>query len=247
MRLATAPTSRRRETARVAACAVLACAFGRGLDGANPTGELLMDASGAIFGATAGGGLYGKGAIFKLTPPAAGASEWTETILHSFTGGVGGYTPVGSLIADAGGALYGVASDAGGAYADNETGVIFQLAPPPAGSTRWTYRILHSFGDGSAGANPSAGLVRGENGALYGTLQAGAGLFGRGAAFRLTPPVAGQTQWRLLTLYRFKGGHDGWRPETSLTLGPDGTLYGATYVGDICNGAVFALKPSFPK
>src|SRR5689334_17667759 len=55
--------------------------------GSGPTGTLLRDASGALYGATSLGGAYYNGAIFKLSPPAAGKTEWQMSVLYSFTGG----------------------------------------------------------------------------------------------------------------------------------------------------------------
>jgi hypothetical protein len=45
---------------------------------------------------------------FKLTPPVAPATQWTETVIYSFTSQ--GYSPIGSLIFDTYGALYGTTS-----------------------------------------------------------------------------------------------------------------------------------------
>ena len=61
--------------------------------------------------------------MFKLTPPAKTGAAWTESVLHSFTGGDGAQ-PVAGLMSDASGALYG-ATISGGAYND---GTVFKLA-----------------------------------------------------------------------------------------------------------------------
>ena len=77
-------------------------------DGSSPNAGLIADNSGALYGTTAGGGSAFSGTVFKLTPPAKGQTAWTETVLYSFTGGSDGGEPLGNLIFDNQGALYGI-------------------------------------------------------------------------------------------------------------------------------------------
>ena len=58
-----------------------------GSDGTLPYSGLISDASGALYGTTAYGGLYSEGTVFKLTPPAKPGGAWTETVLYNFTAG----------------------------------------------------------------------------------------------------------------------------------------------------------------
>ena len=58
--------------------------------GSGPTGTLLRDGSGALYGATSLGGAYYNGTIFKLAPPPAGQTEWQMSVLYQFTGGFDG-------------------------------------------------------------------------------------------------------------------------------------------------------------
>lgn len=81
-----------------------------------------MDAAGSLYGTTFYDGAYGYGSVFKLTPA---HGSWTFTSLHDFTGGIDGGNPISNLVFDAGGNLYGTASQ-GGAYND---GVIFRITP----------------------------------------------------------------------------------------------------------------------
>jgi hypothetical protein len=96
----------------------------------------------------------------------------------------------------------------------------------------------------------------GVNGVLYGAVSDGGDNnrldcpSGCGTVFSLTPPVAPATAWTFQDVYRFKGGSDGFEPETGLTMGPDGTLYGTTYygggtgcAGELGCGTVFSLAP----
>jgi hypothetical protein len=84
--------------------------FGNGVIGCDPEAGVILDSQGALYGTTQGrpnkvGG--GEGTLFKLTPPAAGKTQWTETVLYGFKNGTDGYGPVSDLIFDKNGALYG--------------------------------------------------------------------------------------------------------------------------------------------
>jgi hypothetical protein len=57
-----------------------------GSDGDSLGGKLLLDWCGVLYGTTVYGGDYGYGTVDKLTPPAAGSTHWTTTVLHSFAG-----------------------------------------------------------------------------------------------------------------------------------------------------------------
>jgi uncharacterized repeat protein (TIGR03803 family) len=94
---------------------------GTGIDG-GPTGDLVMDAQGNIYGTTFGAGAHGLGGVFKLTP---GINGWTYTSLHDFTGQDDGSYPYGGVAFDAEGNMYGTAS-AGGLYGN---GVVWEITP----------------------------------------------------------------------------------------------------------------------
>ena len=51
------------------------------------------------------GGANDAGTVFELTPGAGGT--WTEKVLYNFSGGTDGTEPIGALIFDAAGNLYG--------------------------------------------------------------------------------------------------------------------------------------------
>ena len=175
---------------------------------ANPKAGLIADNQGALYGTTAsGGGNCGCGTFFKLTPPARGQTAWTETVLYSFfKGGIDGdgTGPVGSLIADNRGALYGTTFG----RVNPNLGIVFKLTPPGKGQTAWTEIVLCTlFG------NSNAGLIADKKGVLYGTTFQGPGA---GGVFGLTPPAKGQTTWTETVLYTFKGGSDGANPNGGL-------------------------------
>ncbi len=225
--------------------------FTGGTDGCNAYSALIEDSSGALYGTTLNGA--GSGGVFKLTPPAAGQTVWTEQMLYGFTGGADGGHPFGTLAFGLAGTLYGTTAAGGAGY-----GVVFQLTPPAQGQTAWTEQALYSFTGGADGAAPLFGaLLIDSNGALYGTASGGGvakkcGGFGTegGTVFKLTPPAGGQGAWSQSTLFDFPGGRGGCIPTGGLAADSSGALYGTTEYGgsekhDACKitgcGTVFRL------
>jgi uncharacterized repeat protein (TIGR03803 family) len=205
-----------------------------GTDGRMPQSALLMDGVGNLYGTSREGGLYDKGTVFELMPPAASGTDWTLAILHNFGGGKDGNTPSAGLIMDARGILYGTTPLGGDGSC--RCGTVFALSPPPAGGSQWTETVLHSFTDSATdGGLPLSELTLGANGVLYGTTQEGGGGgvngYGPGTVFALAPPAAGTSQWTETLLYRFRGGTDGATPVGGLIADANGVLYGTTVVG----------------
>src|SRR5258708_4997026 len=94
-------------------------------DGANPNGGLVADAAGNLYGTTVGGGTGKAGTIFELSPPATAGGAWTETVLHNFQD-TDGQFPLGALIIDKVGNLYGTTARGG----NHGLGSVFKLSPP---------------------------------------------------------------------------------------------------------------------
>jgi len=197
--------------------------FTGGADGSAPYGGLLMDSTGALYGTTSQGGTNGYGVVFKLTPPAQGMTNWTETTLLSFANGRDGATPLGALVQDSAGALYG-STMAGGV---SGFGVIFRLSPPRGKGGDWHETVLHPFRGGNDGGAPVAGLAIDGAGTLYGSTP-GYGANGFGVAFSLSPPAAGEKVWKETILHAFKNGRDGSYPQGSFILDQAGAIYGTT-------------------
>ncbi|HLW71714.1 MAG TPA: choice-of-anchor tandem repeat GloVer-containing protein [Candidatus Binataceae bacterium] len=158
-------------------------------DGFHPHGRLLQDAGGALYGVTSSGGLIAGsgGTVFELTPPTVEGGSWGETILYSFDDANNGSSPLGGLISDANGVLYGT-TEQGGASADNFSpgdGTVFSLTPPFLEGAA-TESVLHSFSDTPDGALPFAGLVMDDIGLFYGTTASG-GASGFGTVFEINP------------------------------------------------------------
>jgi uncharacterized repeat protein (TIGR03803 family) len=193
--------------------------FGGAPDGTYPVANLIK-VKGTLYGTTEIGGTNGSGTVFSLD-----LKTGAEKVLYSFSGGTDGEYPEGSLI-DVNGALYGTAG-LGGAY---NYGNVFSLNPTTGAET-----VLYSFGGGTDGVSPVAGLID-VKGTLYGTTEAG-GADNYGTVFSVNPTTGTET-----VLYTFGGGTDGGNPYPGLVNGM-GKLYGTTYFGGAYNyGTVFEIK-----
>jgi uncharacterized repeat protein (TIGR03803 family) len=213
--------------------------FGAAGDGQYPIGGVLLGPGGVIYG-TAGGGAYGQGTVYALAPPASSGGAWTETLLYSFTGGRDGAGPQGALAIDKKGVLFGATSGGGTA----NWGAVFSLSPPVSTGAPWTEATLHSFTPGD-GLHPTAGVVIGSGGVLYGSTVEG-GSAGLGAVFSVTPPASPGGPWSETIIHSFTGSPgDGVDSFANVTLGGDGVLYGMTTAGGSARGGtVFSLTPS---
>lgn len=206
--------------------------FAGGTDGANPEANVNIGSDGSLYGSTyLGGGPCdgdGCGTIFNLKPPASACKSalcpWTETLVHNFTGpdGIG---PVGTVIFDQGGNLFGATTSGG----FRNGGAIFELLPMGGG---WTVKVLYS-----SYGYPKGGLILDDSGNLYGpAFTAGNGY---GSVYRMVPSGS---SWITTDLYDFNYGSDGGYPWAGLIFDPAGNLYGSTCSGGSGNGGtVFQL------
>ncbi|HEY5046563.1 MAG TPA: choice-of-anchor tandem repeat GloVer-containing protein [Rhizomicrobium sp.] len=209
-------------------------AFAGGTDGAFPLGGLIPDNAGNYYGTTSQGGTTGCnrggcGTVFKLAP------DGTESVLYAFQGGSDGWYPVGGLVADSGGNLYGTTQFGGDTSCPlgvGGCGTVFQIAPDGKET------VLHAFQGGSDGIAPSGALLMDKAGNLYGmTIQGGDGQGGPyGVVFKIAPG-GGET-----ILHSFGGSPDGSWPYGSLLLDDAGNLYGTTgQGGEYDRGTVFRV------
>jgi uncharacterized repeat protein (TIGR03803 family) len=247
--------------------------FGTGAGGNTPVGTLSLDQSGALYGTTTFGGSGGKGVVFQLVPPGPGQTGWTENVLWNFPRGTHGGQPVGGLMFDQTGALYGTTKAGGSAG----LGTVFELAPPTGGVGQWTQTTLYAFQGGADGSGPQGSLMFDASGALYGTTTYGGtgdtsgncvqvrfpyygapnsrsdyakaapyipvGGNGCGVVFKLTRPRSG-TLWTETSLYQFTGGGDGANPLGRLIMDQNGAIYGlASEMGHQFWGTIFQLAP----
>ncbi len=192
----------------------------------------------------------------------------TSSILYSLNTSTGAATTIGNTdvgpmasMVFASGLLYGATNNEALYTLNTETGAAtfvanlsidaWGMAYPAS-----TFRVLHNFTGGLDGANPFAGLIMDTAGNLYGTAGAGgsgscsySGLTGCGTVFKIAHSV-----FTFAPLYSFHGGTDGEFSVRPLTIGPNGSLYGATlgggegtdctFDGDTGCGVVFNLTPS---
>src|SRR5208282_2173298 len=91
-------------------------------DGAYPVGGLTIDAAGNLYGLTSSGGSGGYGIAYEFSP--SGGGTWAEAILYNFGFTVSGTFPVGNVIFDAAGNLYGATAESGTAG----LGLVFELS-----------------------------------------------------------------------------------------------------------------------
>ena len=186
---------------------------------------LTLGADGNLYGTDRQGGSNGYGAIFQLVPGGA------VTILYSFQGGSDGEFPNGPLIQATDGNFYG-ATGAGGGSGDQ--GTIFRISPAGA------YAQIFSFAaDGSQGTGPN-GLVQASDGNLYGTCNQGGNVndLPVGTVFRIG---LDGTFTKLVDIAETTLPVD---VVSSLTIGPDGALYGTGKEGGGSNtgaGGVFRI------
>jgi len=168
-------------------------AFAGGSDANAPNGLTAGSLSGdhpILYGTSDQGGTgschLGCGTIFSLTPPVSPGGPWTEAVLYSFQGADDGEQPVAGVTIGSDGVLYATATAGGlGTGTGNGFGTVISLTPSSSPSAPWTADVLAQF-DYTDGARPSARVVIGSGGTLYGiTLRGGA--FEDGTVYKLKP------------------------------------------------------------
>jgi len=182
-----------------------------------------------------------------LAAPLPAFAADKEKVLYRFAayGYQDGSNPVGGVIFDAAGNLYGT-TNLGGA-ACNSGGTVFELMPSADG--KWTEKILHSFPCNTEdGSGPTGSLIFDAKGNLYSTTLGG-GSYNSGTVFEMEPGTNGH--WTERVLHSFGNGDDGAKPWSGVILDAAGNLYGTTNLGgahktncsgDSC-GTVFQLRP----
>ena len=221
-------------------------------DGQAPRGNLVTDASGDIFGVTASGGDSDSGVVFELVHDAQ-SGTWTYQRIYSFCSAMAcpdGIDPIGSLVIDTQGRLYGVTTF-DGAFS---FGTLYRLAPSHGS---WTYKVLADFcmqanctdtGSPSAGLSykgQASGMPYDGTSPLYGVTEAG-GATNKGVVFEATP--GRKKNWKVSTIYNFcslPSCADGGLPEARMTLDDAGDIVGiASFGGEnpFGGGTVFRLS-----
>jgi uncharacterized repeat protein (TIGR03803 family) len=202
-----------------------------------PEGALLRDTSGNLYGATTAGGngncQFGCGALFKLD------TARKLHALYEFTGGKDGAYPIGPLLQDAAGNLYGTALNGGDLNCPQEPslgcGTVFKLAK------NGKLTVLYTFTGGTDGAGPEPGLLMDKAGNFYGAAGDGGNSncdHGCGTLYKLAK------NGKFTVLYTFTGAFDGSYPNGGLVADSKGNLYGTTEGGttESYYGTVFELN-----
>ena len=194
-------------------------AFTNQADGKTPA-IWATDRAGNLYGTTGLGGAGttcaggGCGTVFKISP------DGTKTVLHTFTDAPDGSEPSG-LIVNGNGDIFGTTTDAG----QYGFGTVFKITPDGTETVIHSFKLRHTT-KRPHGIWPTAGLIVGSDGNMYGTTWYGGinnhcGEGGCGTVFKITP------RGKLSTIYAFGGGNDGCQPVSGLVQDRAGNLYGA--------------------
>jgi len=206
--------------------------------GCGPSARVVFGPDGHLYGTTGGGGAYGGGTVFKLTPQVGPCRDlrclWTVNDLHDFGSGSDGLYPGGGdLIWDQQGNIYNTTQNGG----TSGYGSVYELTPSGNG---YTENVLFNFSY-PTGEGPYAGLVLDKNGNLFGTTYNGGSFAGNVFELTFVPGLG----WTEHILYSFQFGADGGFPYGGVIFDSAGNLYGTTnqcFSG--CAGTVFELSPS---
>jgi uncharacterized repeat protein (TIGR03803 family) len=189
-------------------------------DSGNPYAPLTPGSDGWFYGTTTGL-RYGASTVFKMD------TNGTLITLATFSAATNGGVPYGALLQASDGYFYGTtysgcASNCGGVFRVDVNGHLTNL---------------FSFAGGVNGQNPTAGLVQGTDGYLYGTTQGTDVKSNYGSVFKI------DTSGAMTTLHSFTAGADGACPYGKLAQGSDGFFYGTTaYAGTNGGGTVFKIS-----
>jgi len=155
-------------------CAQTSCT-----DGGGPYGQLVQATNGSIYGTTTGGGTYGFGTVYKITP----SGVFTKIYDFCTLACLDGNDPIGGLMQASDGNLYGTTYKGGA----SSNGTIFKITPGGALTTLYSFCAVYpSCADGSL---PYSALVQDTNGIFYGTTTFG-GADNAGSIFRLNVGLA---------------------------------------------------------
>ncbi len=191
-------------------------------DGWFPSGAPVEDGTGGFLFPVAAGGDGGGGALLRIDPT-------TGVSPVAALGGMLGDAPDGRLFAD-NGFYIGVAGAGGNAG----RGAAFRYSV--ANGAEFVATATTSTGSVSEGT-----LIRGSDGALYGTSREG-GTFGRGTVYKIN---AAGTRTRVVALTGTAGAAPGQTARGALVLAPNGSFYGVAERGGAADaGVLFRILPS---
>ena len=203
-------------------------------NGQSPYGGLIIDANGDLFGTTLAGGTSNTGTVFEVANSASGYSS-TPTSLVNLVGYINGEEPLGGLIADANGDLFGT-TYAGGAF---DGGTVFEIVKTTSGYSSTPITLVNFNGNGAIGPYPHGDLIADANGDLFGTTIYG-GTYGDGMVFEVVKTTSGYASTPT-TLVSFNSTN-GANPHCGLMADANGNLFGTTQNGGASgDGTVFEI------
>jgi hypothetical protein len=192
--------------------------------------------NGNLYTTTQNGGQFGDyGTVIELVRKGSG---WSYNILHAFDGADGNQIQAALAVDTSSGVFYGAAQNGG----PSNWGTIWQMIPPAAGSTAWTFNKLYDFTGGDDGGYIFGSPVIGPDGVIYGVAQM-FGEYGQGTLWTLTPRAGGA--WAFQVIHQFGAiPADGSMPASNVVVTSKGVIYGTTLIGGANNkGALFAFTP----
>jgi uncharacterized repeat protein (TIGR03803 family) len=212
-------------------------------DGGAPTGDLIFDRSGNLYGTATFGGLVACsispgpcGIAFSLSPPSSPGGSWNETVLYTFAGVPDGAFPGGGLAVDSHGVLYGTTEEGGSGKCTDGEGLVIGCGTAyrlQLSHGTWKESIIFDFHAAESG--PGSDMVFDAAGRLYGASDYD--------VFRLQPPAMGGL-WIERLLYRFPEGISGSIAESDVMFDGTGNLYGTTHASGLTGfGTVYELSP----
>jgi uncharacterized repeat protein (TIGR03803 family) len=216
-------------------------------DGCQPWGALVADASGDLFGTTAGGGAHGAGTVFELTPPATASTRWSEKLIWSFAGTPDGDTPYAGVVwNEAAGTLYGTTEYGG----TGRAGSVYALKQGAGGT--WSESVIWSFTNtGGDGHFPgTATVILGPGGTVLGSTGDGGNCDGSdgsgwGIVYQLSPPSSVAPAWTESVLYCLGNGGTTGRGIAQLVADRAGNLFFPTGWGEQGQGPfIYRLSPA---
>ena len=194
-----------------------------------PRGGLVDDTAGNLYGTASTGGTKRFGAVYRID-----AVTGVESVLYSFLGVAqnDAQNPIGQLVFDSTGDLYGVASNGG----SNDVGAVFRID-----ANSHAESLVHSFAPGPQdGALPSRSLLIDGQGDLFGTTTQG-GANDTGTVYEITP----DGRETLLASFGQAAAGKPAVPRGELALDSAGNLYGTTqFGGSSGHGTVWELASS---
>jgi uncharacterized repeat protein (TIGR03803 family) len=219
-------------------------------DGFYPTGNLLIDKAGNLYGTTSYGGsgtgcqrgaYECGGTVFEL---ARSGGIWKHSVLYNFcsTSGCGDGGGPSGLVFDKAGNLYGTTGGGGTGCSPDGCGTVYKLSPSNGGG--WAETVLYAFDQNNGGGfSPGSGVALDDAGNIYGTTFSGGTSNYFGVVYELKHA---KYRWNESILYSFTGNGDG-DPNGGLVRDNSGNIYGTTIWGTGCQngcGTVFELTRS---